>query len=199
MISSSGRRYAWWAASAVALVVSPLVRGQEIKAVWDGRNLRIKAPKLHFLTGKPLENLGNGRAVPFDFHLSLASGGVAPRRVVERFVISYDLWEEKYAVTRLERRKEQSNLPREEAESWCLENLALSTEGLSPDRLVTVQLEIRAADARNSPPLLGEPGISLTALLEIFSRPARPQQAKWNLQEGPLRLSDVRVSAGKGQ
>jgi hypothetical protein len=199
LISGSGKRSAWWAASAVALVVSPLVRGQELKAAWDGKDLRVKALKLHFLAGKPLENLRNGRAVPFDFHLSLAAGGVALRRVVERFVISYDLWEEKYAVTRLEQRKEQSNLPREEAESWCLDNLALSTEGLSPDRAVTVQLEIRAVDVRNYPPVLGDPGISLTALLEIFSRPARPQQAKWSLQEGPLRLSDIRRNAAKGQ
>jgi len=180
----------------VALGVSPLVWSQELKPIWNGAELRVSAPRLRFLTGKPLESLRNGRAVAFDFMLNLNSGPTVVARSADRFVISYDLWEEKFSVTRLPRdgaaRKQIAHLTDEAAQAWCLDNIALSTKGVAPDRPFTVQLEVRAADLRDAREILTDPGISLTALIEIFSRQTRAQQPKWNLQSGPVRLSDVK-------
>lgn len=180
----------------VALGVSPLVWSQDLKPVWNGSDLRVSAPHLRFLTGKPLESLRNGRAVAFDFLLTLHSGTNVLARSADRFVISYDLWEEKFSVTRLPRdgsgRKQISHLSDESAQSWCLDNISLSTKGVAPDQPLTVGLEVRAADLRDARAILTDPGVSLTALIDLFSQKSRAQQPKWNLQSGTLRLNDVK-------
>jgi hypothetical protein len=180
----------------VALGVSPLVWSQELKPLWNGSEVRVTAPRLRFLTGKPLESLRNGRAVAFDFQLTLNSGPSIVARSADRFVISYDLWEEKFSVTRLARegsvRKQVSHLNDEAAQAWCLDSISVPTKGVASDQPVTVALEVRAADLRDAREILTDPGISLTALIEIFSRQTRAQQPKWNLQYGPVRLNDVK-------
>jgi hypothetical protein len=128
--------------------------------------------------------------------LSLHHGITIAARTVERFVISYDLWEEKFSVARLSRdqspHRQVSHLSQEGVDAWCLDNIAVPTATVDPDLPLTVQLEVRAGESATASPLLGEPGISLTALIEIFSRPARAAQQKWNLQHGPVRLKDIR-------
>jgi hypothetical protein len=187
---------ALWFSVMLALGVSPLVWSQDLKPLWTGNELRVTAPRLRFLAGKPLESIRNGRAVAFDFQLTLNSGAAQVARTLDRFVISYDLWEEKFSVTRLPRdgtgRKQIAHLSDEAAQSWCLENVTLPTKGVPADQPFTVALEIRAVDLRDARAILTEPGISLTALIEIFSRPTRSQQPKWNLQHGPVRLNEVK-------
>lgn len=183
----------------VALAAIPDLRAQELQLAWNGRELRAAAPQLRFLTGKALERARNGNSVAFDMQLSVLAGTSVLARTAERFLISYDLWEERFAVVRLARdnqpQKSASHLAQTAAESWCLDNLVLPTEKLDPNRQVIVQLDVRAEDARNSAQLIGEPGISLTALIEIFSRPSRSQQARWTLQRGPLRIADHKKGA----
>lgn len=170
--------------------------GQELKSVWNGTHVRVSAPSLHFLSGRAMDRLRDGNTVTFDFALTITAAGVPLRRSLERFVFSYDLWEERFSVARLGRdsqqRKQSSQLVLNAAEAWCLENLAVITEGVAPGRNVNIHLEVRAEDPREPSSRTQDPGISLTALVEIFSRPARPQQARWNLQQGPLRLNDIR-------
>lgn len=186
---------ACWVPATLVLAITAGLWGQELTPLWDGKELKITSP-LQFLTGRSLDSVRNGRGVPFDIQLSLQRGNMVSARTVERFTISYDLWEEKFSVARLSRepsaRRQVSHLSQEDAVAWCFENLALPTAALDPDTPFTVHLEVRAGDGRSGSPLLGEPGISLTALIEIFSRPARTQQQKWNLQHGPVRLKDMR-------
>lgn len=177
-------------------VVPYALIGQELKSVWNGTHVRVSAPGLHVLAGRAMDRLRDGNTVTFDFALTISAAGVPLKRSLERFVFSYDLWEERFSVARIERdrnpRKQSSQLARDAAEAWCLEHLAVPAEGIAPDRNIMVQLEVRAEDPRDSSAISQDTGISLTALVEIFSRPARPQQARWNLQQGPLRLNDIR-------
>ncbi|MBS1830268.1 MAG: hypothetical protein JST93_33510 [Acidobacteria bacterium] len=172
--------------------------GQELTTLWDGRELRVSS-RLQFLTGRSLDSVRNGRAVPFDFQLSLMRGTLTAARTIERFTISYDLWEEKFSVARLSRdqssSRQVSHLSQEDAAAWCFDNISVPTAALDPDTPYTVHVEVRAGDGRTSSAWLSEPGVSLTTLIEIFSRPARTQQQKWNLQAGPIRLKDVRRKA----
>ena len=187
-----------WVPGTLALAVSFGLMGQELTPLWDGRELKVSS-RLQFLTGRSLDAVRNGRAVPFDFQLSLMRGTTTAARTMERFTISYDLWEEKFSVARLSRdkmpRRQVSHLSQEDAAAWCFDNLAVSTASLDPDTPYTVQVEVRAGDGRSSSPLLNEPGVSLTTLIEIFSRPARTQQQKWSVQAGPVRLKDIRRKA----
>ena len=62
---------------------------------------------------------------------------------------------------------------------------------LTPSRLFWIKLELRAEDPKESAAIIGEPGINLTRLVEIFSRPPRNQQQHWSEIAGPLRLQDL--------
>lgn len=172
---------------------------QDLRVRWNGVELRVAASKLNFISGRGLDQLRNGREVAYDIQLSLHREGVPARRDVQRFSISYDIWEERYRVVRLGRdrleRKSQSNLAQNSAEGWCVENTRLSTEGVDPNAPLMVHLEVRAQDSRENGDSPGEPSLSLASLIELFSRPARAQQQRWMQQAGPLRLNDIRVKA----
>lgn len=178
----------------------------ELVLQWQDAELRVAAPRVHFLSGQPLERLHDGRTVPFDFQLLLFADRTRPlARSLERFDISYDLWEEKFSVSRLSvarrgGRKTVSHLTANAAEAWCLENLSIGTAGIAGDQPVWVRLEIRAGDGKETPPVFqgGDGGISLASLVEIFSRPSRKSQPSWMVESGPLRLADWKVLGTRG-
>ncbi|MBL8227431.1 MAG: hypothetical protein JNL98_03100 [Bryobacterales bacterium] len=195
--SCGGRLFVFYLMVAVAAI--PDVRGQDLQVSWNGRELRVAAPQLRFLTGKALDRSRNGNTVAFDLQLSVIAGQSVLQRTAERYLISYDLWEERFAVARMARdgrpQKSVSHLTPNAAEAWCLENLVLATDKLDPNRQVILQLDVRAEDGRTSSQIVGDPGISLTALIEIFSRTSNSPQAKWSLQRGPLRIADHKKGA----
>jgi hypothetical protein len=53
-------------------------------------------------------------------------------------------------------------------------------------------LEMRAEDARDQAAVIGESGINLTRLIEVFSNPAHAQQMRWELTAGPVRLMELK-------
>lgn len=187
---------------------------QELSVHSRDQELHVTAPRLHFLSGASLDRLKNGAAVPFDFQLTMYADTNTSLydRALERFVISYDLWEEKYSVTKLwgagsmrgsdvrraRERRSISHLTAEAAESWCIDNIAVSTSGLDPGRQLWVRLEVRSTDPRDGVPLVGESGMSITRLIDLFSHPPRSGQQRWTLDKGPVRLADVNRPAGGG-
>ncbi|MEK7753147.1 MAG: hypothetical protein AAB654_14580 [Acidobacteriota bacterium] len=189
-----------WLVAALAAPLQSAAREPRLVPRWNGDVLLVTAADLHFLEGKPLERLKNGAPVSFDFQLSLLADTDRStlRRAFERFTFSYDLWEEKFSVVRRGVMRQASRLGAEAAQSWCLENLAAPVAGLAPDRKFIVRLEVRLADSRDARPVLGEPGLSLTGLVEIFSRPSRGREPNWALETGPLRLDEIgRQTGGK--
>jgi len=157
--------------------------------------LHVSAPRLHFLTGKSLQRLHDGAAVPFDFQLSLAAGthNNVVAQALERFIVSYDVWEEKFSVVRLrDFRKSGSHLSANAAEAWCLDNIFASKANLPANQQLWARLEIRSAEQKELAAISQDSGISLTALIEVFSRPTRPQQEHWALESAPFRLADLK-------
>lgn len=167
---------------------------QELLVTNNGDLVRIAAPKFHFLSGKPLERIRNGRAVPYDFQLTIFSEpkGAALRRSLERFVFSYDLWEEKFQVKRIRGGDASQRLSAEAAEAWCLDQMSFSRSGLPANQSIWLRLEIRAQEPREELALSDDGGVSLTTLIEVFSRAQRArEQNYWKLESGPLRLSSL--------
>lgn len=162
----------------------------------SGDLIHVVAPRLHFLTGKSLQRLHDGAVVPFDFQLSVAAGFRTNviERAFERFTVSYDVWEEKFSVVRLrDFRKSATNLSANAAESWCLENILASGTALPPDRQLWARLEVRSAESKEpSSSPFADPGISITTLIGIFSRPPRPAQDHWSLDSAAFRLADLK-------
>jgi hypothetical protein len=162
----------------------------------SGDLIRVTAPRLHFITGKALQRLRDGAIVPFDFQLSIAAGTRANviERAFERFTVSYDVWEERFSVVRLrDFRKSASNLSANAAESWCLENILARRSGLPVDRDLWARLEVRTAEPKEASSFpYADPGISITTLIGIFSRPPRPAQDHWAFESGAFRLPNLK-------
>ncbi|HYP12465.1 MAG TPA: hypothetical protein VEQ63_00960, partial [Bryobacteraceae bacterium] len=77
-----------WCVCVWGIVLSVPLVAQELVIRSTPDLLQVSAPKLHFLTGKPLERLKSGNSVPFDFHLSLLTDNkqAVLRQSVERFL-----------------------------------------------------------------------------------------------------------------
>lgn len=183
------------ALAAIAVTFNP----PQLLVRLDGDSLHVSAPQLNFISGKPLERLKDGVSVAFLGQLTISStpnAVVADARSVARFALSYDIWEERFSVARmgdrLDNRRTVSHLSAKAAESWCLDNLSIDRALLPADRPFYVQLDLRTEDPRDQLGIVGEPGINLTRLIEIFSRPAKSAQQRWLLNNGPFRLTDLR-------
>jgi len=155
--------------------------------------IRVTAPNLHFLTGASLSRLRDGAAVPFDFQLVVTAGskGNVVARALERFTISYDVWEEKFSVVRVrDFRRSGMRLSAGSAESWCLDNIFVPAASLPSGQQLWARLEIRSVESKEL--LAPASGINLATLIEIFSRPSRPQQDHWSLESAPFQLATLK-------
>jgi hypothetical protein len=138
--------------------------------------------------------------VAFDFHLAVLNEGKQSilRRNFDRFVVSYDIWEQKFSVSRMRSsRSSATRLSAEAAETWCLDNIAVSASGLPDDKPVWIRLDIKAQDSRQQTPISEDEGISLSNLIEIFSRRGNQEQNQWRLEAGPVRLHDIQKTSGR--
>jgi hypothetical protein len=156
-------------------------------------SLRVSAPQIRFLTGKPLDQLKNGATVSFALQVSITSSELASTflgRMFDRFVVSYDLWEEKFKATRPGPPfREASRLSVPACEAWCLDELVPIPASLTASRLFWIKLELRVEDPKEWAAIVGD-GINLNRLVELFSRPPRVTQS-WTETAGPLKLQDL--------
>ena len=135
----------------------------------DGDLLRISAPNFSFLSGKSLERLKDGASVAFDAQLTVSSSPnylIAEAHSVARFAVSYDIWEERFSVTRITDRPDQkrtaSHLSGPAAEAWCFDKLAISRADLPADKPFYLHLDLRVEDPRDQTGILGDTGISIS-------------------------------------
>ncbi len=182
-----------WLGTALAILGGGLF-AQSIAVRLDSGHLRISAPQMHFLSGKPLERLHNGSSVVYAVQATLLGDQKTSvlHRSAGRFAVSYDLWEEKFAVVRLGKPGQSAtHLSAAASESWCLNNLAVPAPSLAPDLPFWLRLEVRAEDPREAAAGDDEPAFNLARLVELFSRPPRRDQPRWQEETGPLRLRDL--------
>jgi hypothetical protein len=192
-----------WLLAGLAIPLSGLRAAETLAVSFDGDNLRVAAPDLHFLTGKALERLKDAATVTFLSQLTLFSDaqGTVFKRSAERLVVSYDLWEEKFSVTIPGGSKRHlPNASAAEAESWSLENLAISAMGLAPDRPFWLRFDLRTADRKELASVVGDSGVSLTGLIDLFSRKPAAGEASFSRTAGPFRLQNLpRTPSSRGR
>ena len=171
------------------------VDAQTLQVRADAGRIRVSSAKSQFLDGASLERLHNGAPVVFAIQVTLLTGskGTVLARSAGRFAVSFDIWEEKFAVTRLGNpRRSASHLAAAEAEAWCLENLVLTAAGLSPDAAFWIRLDVRTEANGEAPAPGEEAGVTLARLVDLFSRPQREGDTRRRAEAGPLRLKDLR-------
>jgi hypothetical protein len=182
--------------TAFATSLAASLRAEQLQLALRGQNLFVGAPSLDILRGPALDRLKNGAAVPFDFHLYLWAGSRSTlrRRTFERFVVSYDLWEERFSVTGLRNpRPSASNLTPRAVPAWCLEHISLHPVDLPADTSIWVRLDVRAADPKQpDDSVVDDTGLSLTYLIDLLSKPSRNEPNRWTLDAGPVRISSLR-------
>jgi hypothetical protein len=133
------------------------VTGQAVNVRAVGDTLHVQAPAFNFIKGEALARLKDGRSLDFDFELAVlpTPGAPAVIQTRQRLVLSYDLWEERFAVTRTGTPPRSiSHLTAVAAEAWCLEQLTVPTSGLGRlkrDAPIWIRLEYRV-EAPNGRP-----------------------------------------------
>ena len=120
--------------------------------------------------------------------------------VRERLIVSYDLWEEKFAVKIPGFLvKPRAHLTAAQAEIFCIDNLAYSALGLPPDRPFWMKFELRTTTQKDLSSLMGDAGISIGTLIDIFSHKPGPGELSWTRTAGPLHLPFLpRTTASRG-
>jgi hypothetical protein len=174
---------AWRPAAATAQTLTMSVAGDA---------LRIRAPGWSFLDGDPLARLKDGRAVRVEVSASaLPAPGKGPAATVRQiFSLSYDLWEERFAVAVAGARAASiSHLTAAAAEAWCVEQMAIPIASLGAlrDPRVWIRLESRVLDGDGAPPA-EDSGLTLQRIIDTLSRRRKHESQARSLEGGPFRL-----------
>lgn len=195
--SAHGLRFGVRAASAALAATASafILQADSLKLRLRGEQLFVSTQRIDLLEPEAImSRLRSGSTVAFDFHLALWVGtkNNLRRRSFERFVVSYDLWEEKFAVTNLRKpRSSAAGLSKKQIETWCLDKIALPAVNLTGESNVWAKLEIRTVDPRQDEALFRSEGISVTDLVELISRPGRKDEPRWAFESGAVRVTDL--------
>lgn len=183
----------WFVIVAAMLGMGRAAAAQAIGLVPAADGLRPRAAGFTFIDGTVLERLRDGRAVRVDLELVVeARGGSPAARIAQTFTLSFDLWEERFAASRVGTPpRATSHLDARAAEAWCVDQLVLpraALAGLRPGTDVWVRLVSRA-----QLPIASSAGDALSPLgllIESLSRPDGSGDVRRTIEAGPLRLPE---------
>jgi len=174
--------------------LAPPVSAQTLTTDVAGSVLKIRASAFSFLKGEPLAHLKDGRSVRVELAaMVLPAPGKEPAATTRRiFALSYDLWEERFAVATVGARSQSvSHLALSAAEAWCVEQLTFPLGALGAfgnERPFWVRLEYRILDAASASDS-ADAGYSLQALIDVLSRRRKSDPMSTRaIEAGPFRL-----------
>lgn len=174
---------------------SLVVAGQSVAVTTAAGALHVQAPEIGFIQGPIWDRLRDGRSVRLDFDLAVLEkpGGATVAETHQTVTLSFDLWEERIAVTRAGTPPRAiSHLSAKDAEAWCLQQLTIPVAALG--RLgggtpFWIRLTYRARDiepvANESP----DDGFTIARLIDRLSRRGRQDEISQSLEAGPFRVS----------
>lgn len=180
----------------LAWLVWPAVRSSAQTLTVDtvGDSLRIRAPGFSFLTGDPLARLKDGRSVRVELAAMVmpAPGKSVVATTRRIFALSYDLWEERFAVTTVDKRSQSvSHLALAAAEAWCVDQVAIPVNALGAlgrELPFWIRLEYRILDSDATTTDQADSGYTLQALIDALSRRRKTDSSTHALEAGPFRL-----------
>ena len=179
---------------ALVLLTTPvLLTGQGASVLAIEGALHVRIPQLGFIQGLVSERLQDGRSVRIDFELMILEKprGPAMARAQHSFNLSFDLWEQRYAATRIGTPPRSiSHQTARAAELWCLENVTmpLTSLGRFAKDPFWVRLEYRVLDD-NPASRPEESTFTLRTLIDVLSRKRNDQEQAKSVEAGPFRLT----------
>jgi hypothetical protein len=183
----------------LAISVFPLHAASNLSVTYDGDELYPVAPDVHFLTPKLVARLRDtADTQAFISQLTILGPQNEPigRPAHARLVVSYSIWEDTFKVA-IPGVRSQEGLTAAQAEAWCFDNLAISAAGLDPTKPFRVRFELRSVRRQDLNRVLGDMGISIVSMIDIFSRKAGAGEYDWIGETGWLRLIDLPRLSGR--
>ena len=159
----------------------------------QGDRLNVAAPHIRLLSGKALERLRDGSSVTYSITVT-AKAKLAPAtafRLQERFVVSFDLWEEKFAVIQLGGRA-ASRLSADGVVAWMLEAMPVPVQAVPDRQPFTVRLECFVDESEADKDHKNASGLTLAGLIDVFSRKPAEAPLRWEATSADLRLNEIK-------
>jgi hypothetical protein len=192
---AAGLRVSLWQSGLLtlllAMVLAPRVMAQTVTVRTVADVLHVQARGFSFIDGPVLTRLKEGRSVRIDFEMTVLAkpGGQVVKQLMQSFALSFDLWEERFAVSRMGAPPSSiSHLRQRDAETWCLENLRMpvSSLGIGRDTPFWIRLAYRVQDVVAAE----EPGerYTLRGLIDRLSRRSEEDNLARSIDAGPFRL-----------
>ena len=157
--------------------------------------VHVRAPQVRFIDGEPLARLKDGQSVRVDLELSALPkpGAAAAAQTRQSCILSYDLWEERFAVALFGvPSRSMSHLTAVAAEAWCLEQLTLPVSALGALGQTLpfwIRLEYRLPNGGNATER-DEGGMTLRGLIDVLSRRQKTGEVSHSVEAGPFRLQE---------
>jgi hypothetical protein len=179
----------------VVIASSALVaQSFDVRAVAD--MLQLRGAGLGLIEGRVSEHLKDGRSVRVDVELTVLEkprgGSVAHGKYT--FNVSYDLWEQRYAVTRVGTPPRSiSHLTARSAEGWCLENMTVPLASLgrfAHDVPFWIRIDYRVEDRAPAANPEDDSTFGLRTLIDVLSRRKQDEMPVRSLEAGPFRVGN---------
>ncbi len=167
---------------------------QSITVTTAGGVVRVQAPGFRFIDGEPLARLKDGQSMRVDLELSVLAkpGGAAAAQRRQTFVLSYDLWEERFAVTLADvPPRSISHLTSTAAEAWCVQQLAVPVSALGAlgqNLPFWVRLEYTVLNGSSA--ARDDGGFTLRGLIDLLSQRRKAGEALHAIEAGPFRVQE---------
>jgi hypothetical protein len=165
---------------------------QSMTVTTTGGEVRVQAPGFRFISGEPLARLKDGLTVRVELEIHVLAGpGAATAAVQNRqaFVLSYDLWEERFAAAVSGTgSRSLSHLTAAAAEAWCIQQLAVPVSGLGAlrNQPFWIRLESRILNGKSDG--REDEGLTLRGIIDTLSRRQASEKASHSTEAGPFRV-----------
>jgi len=179
----------------VAIMLSSLdarLGSQSMTVTTTGGEVRVQAPGFHFISGQPLARLKDGLTLRVELEIRVLAGpGAAAAAAQSRqtFVLSYDLWEERFAATVSGTgSRSVSHLTAAAAEAWCIQQLTVPVSGLGPLRSQPFWIRLESWILNGKSDGRDDEGLTLRGIIDTLSRRQASEKTSHSAEAGPFRV-----------
>jgi len=166
----------------------------DVRAVAD--MLQLRGSSVGLIEGRVAEHLKDGRSVRADVDVTVLEkpSGAAVAHGQYSFILSYDLWEQRFAVTRAGTPPRSiSHLTARSAEGWCLENMTVPLASLgrfAHDVPFWIRIDYRVQDRAPAQSPGDDSTLGLRTLIDLLSRRRQDEMPVRSLEAGPFRVGN---------
>ena len=165
---------------------------QSMTVTTTGGEVRVQAPGFRFITGEPLARLKDGLPVRVELEIRVLAGpGAAAAAAQSRqtFVLSYDLWEERFAAAVSGTgSRSVSHLTAAAAEAWCIQQLTVPVSGLGPLRSQPFWIRLESWILNGKSDGREDEGLTLRGIIDTLSRRQAGEKTSQSAEGGPFRV-----------